>query len=72
MLTTSFSGTSNFVAMAVIISGDRSPSSICCIWPLSFRRLKNSFFCAAVVPIFTKDQECKIYSCIDARIHHIA
>ena len=27
-----------------------------------FIKLKNNFFCAAVVPILTKDQERKIYS----------
>jgi len=31
-------------------------------WPFTLRRLKNSFFCAAVVPIFTSDQECRMYS----------
>jgi hypothetical protein len=32
-----------------------SPSSIAFIWPFNRRRLKNNFFCAAVVPIFTSD-----------------
>ena len=43
-------------------------------WILCFirRRLKNSFFWAAVVPIFTSDQECRIYSWIEALIHHMA
>jgi hypothetical protein len=34
--------------------------------------LKNSFFCAAVVPIFTSDQLRRMYSWIEARIHHMA
>ena len=53
-------------------SGLRSPSSIACIWLFSRRRLKNSFFCAAVVPSFTSDQECRMYSWMAARIHHMA
>ena len=72
MLTTSSSGTPRRVAILVTCSGVRSPSSIACIWPLSLRRLKNSFFCAAVVPIFTSDQLCRMYSWIEARIHHMA
>ena len=72
MLMTSCSGTSSLVAIWVTCSGDRSPSSIACIWPFSLRRLKNSFFCAAVVPIFTSDQLCRMYSWIAALIHHIA
>ena len=56
MLTTSCSGTSSTRAIFATCSGCRSPSSIACIWPFSRRRLKNSFFCAAVVPIFTSDQ----------------
>ena len=72
MFTTSSSGTPRRVAILVTCSGDRSPSSMACIWPLSLRRLKNSFFCAAVVPIFTSDQECRMYSWIEARIHHMA
>ena len=40
--------------------------------PFNRRRLKNSFFCAAVVPIFTRLHERRIYSWIEARIHHIA
>ena len=39
---------------------------------LALRRLKKSFFCAAVVPIFTSDQERRMYSWIEARIHHMA
>ena len=66
MLTTSSSGTLELGARSSsTCSGDRSPSSIAWIWPLSRRRLKNSFFCAAVVPIFTSDQECRMYSWID-------
>ena len=56
MLTTSCSGTSSTRAIFATCSGCRSPSSIACIWPFRRRRLKNSFFCAAVVPIFTSDQ----------------
>ena len=33
---------------------------------------QNSFFCAAVVPIFTRLQERRMYSWIEARIHHMA
>ena len=72
MLTTSASGTSSWVAIFFRFSGERSPSSIACSWPFNLRRLKNSFFCAAVVPILTSDQECRMYSWIAARIHHIA
>ncbi len=72
MLTTSDSGTSSSCAIFFRFSGDRSPSSIAWSWPLSLRRLKNSFFCAAVVPILTSDHECRMYSWIAARIHHIA
>src|SRR5258707_8468794 len=68
MLTTSASGTSSSVAIFLRFSGERSPSSIACSWPLSLRRLKKSFFCAAVVPIFTSDHECRMYSWIAARI----
>ena len=39
---------------------------------LALRRLKNSFFWRAVVPIFTRDQERRMYSWIEARIHHMA
>ena len=71
-MTTSCSGTSSSVAIFVTVSGFRSPSSIACSWPFSLRRLKNSFFCAAVVPIFTSDQLCRMYSWMAARIHHMA
>ncbi len=53
-------------------SGRMSPSSKALIWLLALRRLKNSFFCAAVVPIFTRDHERRMYSWIEARIHHMA
>ncbi len=72
MSTTSLSGTSRRVAISFTVSGFRSPSSSAFSWPFTRRRLKNSFFCAAVVPIFTSDQECRMYSWIAARIHHIA
>ena len=58
--------------MALTCSGRRSPSSRALISLLALRRLKNSFFCAAVVPIFTSDQERRMYSWIEARIHHMA
>ena len=38
-------------------SGRRSPSSRASIWLFTLRRLKNSFFWLAVVPILTSDQE---------------
>ncbi len=38
----------------------------------ALRRLKNSFFWFAVVPIFTSDHERRIYSWIAALIHHMA
>ena len=38
----------------------------------ALRRLKKSFFCAAVVPIFTRLHERRMYSWIEARIHHMA
>ena len=49
-----------------------SPLSIAKIWFFNFLRLKNNFFCAAVVPILTKLHDLKIYSWIEALIHHIA
>ena len=58
--------------ISLTCSGVSCPPSIASIWPLTFRKLKNSFFCAAVVPIFTSDQLRRIYSCMEARIHHIA
>ncbi|MNE72678.1 hypothetical protein D3C80_1686390 [compost metagenome] len=72
MLVTSSSDTPSLVAMAARCSGCRSPSSKAEIWLLALRRLKKSFFCAAVVPIFTRDQERRMYSWIEARIHHMA
>ncbi len=36
----------------------------------ALRMLKNSFFWFAVVPIFTSDQERRMYSWIEALIHH--
>ena len=53
------------VAICLIWSGCRSPSSSAAIWPLILRRLKNSRFCAAVVPIFTRLHERRTYSWID-------
>ncbi len=38
----------------------------------ALRRLKNSFFCALVVPSFTRDHDRRMYSWIAALIHHIA
>jgi hypothetical protein len=40
------------------------------LWAL--RRLKNTFFWLAVVPIFTSDHERRMYSWIAALIHHTA
>ena len=40
------------------------------LWAL--RRLKNSFFWLAVVPIFTTDHECRMYAWMAALIHHMA
>src|ERR1700686_1514682 len=37
---------------------------------LALRRLKNSFFWLAVVPIFTSDHDRRMYSWIAALIHH--
>ena len=62
MSTTSCSVTPSLVAMVLTCSGRRSPSSSAEIWLLALRRLKNSFFWLAVVPIFTSDQERRIYS----------
>ena len=53
-------------------SSRKSPSSSAEIRLLALRRLKNSFFWLAVVPIFTSDHERRMYSWIDARIHHMA
>ena len=43
-------------------SGRRSPSSSAEILLFALRRLKNSFFWFAVVPIFTSDHERRMYS----------
>ena len=59
-------------AIFATFSGRSSPSSIAPILFFALRRLKNSFFCAAVVPIFTRLHERRMYSWIEARIHHIA
>ena len=53
-------------------SSRRSPSSSAEMRLLALRRLKNSFFWLAVVPIFTSDHERRMYSWIEARIHHMA
>ena len=42
------------------------------IWPFTLRRLKNSRFWLAVVPIFTRLHERRMYSWIEALIHHMA
>ena len=57
ILMTSRSGTFKASEILVTFSGRRLPSSKAFSFPFSDRRLKNSFFCAAVVPIFTRDQE---------------
>ena len=72
MSTTSFSVTPRRLAMSLTWSGRRSPSCNAEILLLALRRLKNSFFWFAVVPIFTSDHERRMYSWIDALIHHIA
>ena len=72
MLTTSVSETPSLVAIFLTVSGFMSPSSSACSWLLARRRLKNSFFCAAVVPILTRLHERRMYSWIEARIHHMA
>ena len=70
--TTSSWVTPRSVAILSTCSGRMSPSSSAPILPFALRRLKNSFFCAAVVPSFTSDHERRMYSWIAARIHHIA
>ena len=65
-------GHAELVAISFTWSGLRSPSSSALSWPLILRRLKNSFFCAAVVPIFTRLHERRMYSWIAALIHHMA
>ena len=59
-------------AMIFTWSGRISPSSRMEILLLALRRLKNSFFWLAVVPIFTSDHERRMYSWIEALIHHMA
>ena len=59
---TSSSVTPSFVAISFTFSGRKSPSSIALIEFFALRKLKNSFFCAAVVPIFTRLHERKMYS----------
>ena len=58
--------------MLATASGGRSPLPVSPSLLLMRRRLKNSFFCPAVVPSFTIDQLCRMCSWIDARIHHMA
>jgi len=58
--------------MVLTCSGCMSHSSSAEILRFAARKWKNSFFCLAVVPIFTSDQERKMYSWIDALIHHTA
>lgn len=70
--TTSRGATFSSPAIYSACCGDRSTSSLAEIRFLSFRRLKNSFFWAAVVPIFTSDQDLRMYSWTVALIHHIA
>ena len=72
MSTTSCSVTPSRLAISLTWSGRRSPSSSAEILLLALRRLKNSFFWFAVVPIFTSDHERRMYSWIEALIHHIA
>ena len=60
------------VAISVTWSGFRSPSSSAWILPFTLRRLKNSRFWLAVVPIFTRLHERRMYSWIEALIHHMA
>src|SRR6266700_3237310 len=72
MSTTSCSVTPSRLAISLTWSGRRSPSSSAEILLLALRRLKNSFFWLAVVPIFTSDHERRMYSWIAALIHHIA
>src|SRR5215471_3348244 len=72
MSTTSCSVTPSRLAMSLTWSGRRSPSSSAEILLLALRRLKNSFFWLAVVPIFTNDHERRMYSWIAALIHHMA
>ena len=72
MLTTSASGTASLSAISRTCSGRISPSSSAPMRLFALRRLKKSFFCAAVVPIFTWLHERRMYSWIAARIHHMA
>ena len=72
MSVTSFSGTPRRVEIAFSCSGFKSPSSSAEIELFALRKLKNNRFWFAVVPIFTKDQERNTYSCMEARIHHMA
>ena len=69
---TSSSVTPRSLAILATSAGFKSPSSKASIWFFIRRRLKKSFFWAAVVPIFTRLHERRIYSWIDALIHHIA
>ena len=58
--------------LSAICSGFRSPSSSAWILPFTLRRLKNRRFWLAVVPILTRLHERRMYSWIEARIHHMA
>src|SRR3984893_1988200 len=72
MSTTSCSVTPSRRAMILTWSGRRSLSSSAEILLFALRRLKNSFFWLAVVPIFTSDHERRMYSWMAALIHHVA
>ena len=49
-----------------------SPSWSAEILLLALRRLKNNFLWVAVLAIFTSDHERRMYSWIEALIHHTA
>ena len=72
MSVTSVGVTPSWSDRVATCSGVRSPSSMAPMFDLALRRLKNSFFCAAVVPSFTMLHDRRTYSWIEARIHHIA
>jgi hypothetical protein len=62
MSMTSCSVTPSRLAISLFGSGRRSPSSSALILLFALRRLKNSYFWFAVVPIFTSDHERRMYS----------
>ena len=71
-MSTSRSDTLSAAAILPRMSPSMPPPSERAICAFRRRRLKNSDFCAAVVPVRTIDQLRRMKSWIEERIHHDA